>query len=233
MAIEPPSSPLRRAPGFETPLATASPKQTKAMAMACWINAPAILKLPDGKWVAARTVETMKPKGFQVIFAEELEIGKAAFGRAAAIPVVALEDPDARRRVAQSIILGFLGGEFDAKGMKVRPFKISRSANGKSMVDYTFHATDGEQMGGTVQVSIDGFIEKFLADEQPPKPSVVDMASYPAVLEILRRAHILSERESKIEAVSVVIEFVCALAGADAKDEKLDFAATCAQAEKR
>ena len=40
--------------------------------MACWVDVPAILKLSNGKWVVARTVETTtKPKGFQVIFADE------------------------------------------------------------------------------------------------------------------------------------------------------------------
>ena len=80
---EPPTSPLSRAPGFETPLATASPKSTRAKAMACWVDRPAILQLNDGKWVVARTVETAaKPnKGFQVVFADGLKLGTASHER--------------------------------------------------------------------------------------------------------------------------------------------------------
>jgi hypothetical protein len=143
------------ASNFTSTLTPDGIRANKAQLEDLWVKRSALVKLnKKDAWLVATGVT--KAKDPQVILSENSTTRE----RDAALASSVLADKAKRERVADRIIMGFIGGEFVHDGLTACPLEVAHAREG-SVVTYTLFDVDGERVGGRVTSAVDAFLEEF------------------------------------------------------------------------
>ena len=216
-----PISPVTYANDYESPRAgaEASP-DIKAQLTEQWVSKRALIKLAtnngNGQWLLARGVSETRANSseFKINFASHPTLGRVA----ASLTQSQMSDDDARARLCQKIIFGFIGGTFSErntmgdKGMKARVSGVEASGNQVAVVAFDLLAPGGAVIGQAKQ-PVAEFIERFppaaTPQEAPQEESKgFDVSSYPHLMRVLRVAKAIDESGSTQLEISEVAEFI-------------------------
>ena len=159
-----------------------------------------LIKLKSGKILQSAGVEFNKASPMESVV---LFRPGATGATAARHTLKVLLDPATRANVCHSIILGFLGGTFEADGLSVRVTKVKASKG--TIESVMFSPLDGS--GNALGVSDDTPIEEFIGDfkptsmtgaKAPGNPVGFDFATYPLMLNVLRTSQVLDPEISEL-----------------------------------